>query len=66
MNCRRRILRWILSSSFHAVRCKPGYGSYLLTLECGHFATIKASRLTGKGLPSAIYCRECSQLEARP
>lgn len=28
--------RKVISMSFYRVRCKPGYGSVMMVLECGH------------------------------
>jgi hypothetical protein len=56
---RKRRLRHIVGAHFFSVRCRPGQGSYLLTLECGHYKSINASRLKGVGLPVTVVCREC-------
>lgn len=55
-------LRRIIDAQFARVRCNPGQGSYLLTLDCGHLRSLKASEVRRRGgLEKPVFCAECAQ-----
>lgn len=55
--------RKIVEMSFYSVRCRPGYGSYLLTLDCGHKIGFKKSECKNKSVGSKVRCIQCPDLK---
>lgn len=52
--------RKVITMRFYRVRCKPGYGSVMLELECGHMLGRKQSEAKNvvAGI-SKVTCRQC-------
>jgi len=52
--------RLVVSMSFYRYRCKPGYGSVTLLLECGHQVGRKQSEAKNvvAGI-SKVLCHQC-------
>ena len=61
------MIQWrkITEMEFYRVRCKVGYGSYLMTLECGHRVGFKASQCKTKFVGSKVKCIQCRDLEGK-
>jgi hypothetical protein len=53
------VWRKIVGVEFYSVRCKPGCGSFMFTLDCGHQVGKKASECKNKTIGSKIKCWEC-------
>lgn len=55
--------RKIAHMEFYRVRCKEGYGSYLMTLDCGHKVGFKKSESKNKFVGSKVKCIQCPDLK---
>lgn len=55
-----QVKRKVVSMSYYRVRCKPGYGSVMMELECGHSLGRKQSEAKNvvAGF-SKVTCRQC-------
>ena len=56
--------RKVVSMSFYRVRCKPGYGSVMMQLECGHPQGRKQSEAKNivAGV-SMVTCKQCDPIQ---
>jgi hypothetical protein len=45
---------------YRSKHCKVGWGSYMITLDCGHKTGLKQSVCKNKTIGSRMHCWECA------